>query len=209
MSGKQRIERSTSAPSAHGPVKARKQVGELHGPADTSRQVRQVVLKVEQLEDGTWRFTSPRMPGWGAAARHAGEVTAVIRRSFTEAQAAAYSQWRGTAYDVSTVVPTEAPMYRRSRPRARSKRRCDVYDPAAWLLTDQSRQVQGRGDVPLWMSPSGHLYPESTQAVARVMAARESVGLSPRPDPVSPGGTVSMSAQRVESMQQRQGRAAS
>lgn len=204
MSGK-RIERSTaSSSSAHGPVRARKQVGELRGPADTSRQVRHVVLKVEQLDDGTWRFTSPRMPGWGAAARHAGEVTAVIRRSFTEAQAAAYSQWRGTAYDVSTVVPTEAPLYRRSRPRARSKRRCDVYDPAAWQLTDQTRSVPGRGDVPLWMSPSGHLYPESTQAVARVMAAREQVGLSARPDPVSPQAPVSMSAQRVESMTLRQ-----
>lgn len=198
-----RIERSTQG---RGPVKARRQVGELKGPADTSRQVRHVVLKVEQLEDGTWRFTSPRMPGWGAAARHAGEVTAAIRRSFTEAQAAAYSQWRGTAYDVSTVVSTEAPLYRRSRPRARSKRRCDVYDPAAWVLTDQTRLVAGRGEVPLWMSPSGHLYPESTQAVSRVMAARESVGLAPRPDPVQPD-TMSMSAQRVESMTQRQAKA--
>lgn len=201
-----RIDRSAQPQQRQrrGPVKPRKQVGELQGPADTARQVRQVLLSVEQLDDGTWRFTSPRMPGWAAAARHAGEVTAVIRRSFTEAQTAAYSKWRGTAYDVATIVPTEAPLYRRSRPLARSKRRCDVYDPAAWQLTDRTRVVSGRGEVPLWMSPSGHLYPETTQAVTRVMAARERAGLSPRPDPVSPTSPVSLSAQRVESMTQRQ-----
>lgn len=130
----------------------------------------------------------PRAPGWAAAASSPGEVAASLRRAFTEAQVAAYSDWRGHVPDVSL------PSYRRTRPAARSRRRCDVYDCREWRLVDDGR----------WISPKGHVYPETRQVVGRVMAARKAIGLPARPDPVAPHAVVlSMTAQRVESMQTR------
>lgn len=160
----------TSTSSPHGPTRARRAPGELHGPADTSRQVRTITVRVEQLPDGRWRFTQPRVGGWAAAANTPGEVAAALRRAFTEAQVAAYSDWRGTVWDGAM------PSYRRHRPTARSRRRCDVYSPTEWKLTGDGR----------WISPKGLKYPEERQAVQRVMAARRKMGLSSRPDPVHP-----------------------
>jgi hypothetical protein len=155
--------------------------------------VRTITVTVAQLDDGRWRITQPRVPGWVAAVRTPGELAAAVRHGFTEAQVAAHSQWRGHVYDAS--VPT----YRRSRPIARSRRRCDVYDPTEWKLTDDGR----------WISPKGHKYPEERQAVQRVMAARVSMGLPARPDPVQPDATVtSMTGRRVEHLDQQPARTA-
>lgn len=167
-----------SVPSAprvrgHGPTRARKVPGELQGPAPTSRQVRKIPVLVEQLDGGMWRFTMPRAPGWAAVARNPVEATHALRRAFTEAQVAAYSDWRQTLYDSPEAA---GPEFRRSRPKARSARRCDTYHPTEWRL-----DVDGR-----WVSPRGLRYPESRQVVQRVMAARRQMGLTARPDPVQP-----------------------
>jgi hypothetical protein len=157
-------------------------------------------VTVAQLDDGRWRLSQPRVPGWAAAVRSPGELAAALRAGFTEAQVSAYSTWRGHAYD------TRVPVYRRSRPKARSRRRCDVYDPTMWQLDPD--------DPNKWISPKGHKYPEDRQAVQRVMAARVSLGLPARPDPAQPdaqqaGSVTSMTARRVEHLdQQPQGRPA-
>lgn len=167
--------RSTEVTRARvrGPVKPRRVVGELHGPADVPRQVRRIPLIVEQLDGGMWRFTLPRAPGWAAVARNPAEAAHAIRRAFTEAQIVAYSDWRGTIYDSPEAA---GPEFRRSRPRARSSRRCDVYHPTEWRL-----DVDG-----YWISPKGHRYPENRQVVQRVMRARRDLGLPARPDPIQP-----------------------
>lgn len=154
-----------------GPTRQRKQTGDLHGPASTSRQVRAITVHIEQLPEGRWRFTMPKAPGWAAAAATPGDVTASLRRAFTEAQVSAYSDWRGHLYD-----QPDAAQHRRHRPAARSRRRCDVYEATAWRLASDGR----------WISPSGHRYTERTQCVRRVMAQRSAMGLPLRPDPVSP-----------------------
>lgn len=160
---------STMPARPHGPTKARR--GELQGPPpNVPRQVRVITVRIEQLEDGRWKFTQPRIPGWGAAARNAGEVTAALRQGFVEAQVGGYSDWRGHVYDGS------GPEYRRSRPAARSKRRCDVYDATAWRFAADG----------VWISPKGLRFPEGRQVVQRVMDARVAMGLPARPDPVSP-----------------------
>lgn len=158
--------------------------GELRGPADTPRQFRAVDLRVEQLDTGWWRFTMPRVPEWGAAARNPGEVVAAIRRSFTERQIQGYSDFRGTVYDGATT-------HRRHMPSARSSRRCDVYQPTEWKLHEDGR----------WVSPRGHKYPEHTQAVQRVMAARRALGLPSRPDPAQPEPTKQAAAESTAGVQ--------
>lgn len=146
-------------------------IGELHGAAPVPHQVREIVVRVEQLTDGRWRLTQPRVPGWVQAARSAPELAAALRRGFTEAQIAAHSTWRGHIYDA------DAPTQRRIRaPRsAPNKYRRDVHDPRAWRRVPDGR----------WISPKNHLYPEDTQAVQRVIAARRRLGLPPHPDPVT------------------------
>lgn len=150
--------------------------GELHGPATTSRQVRAITVRVEQIDQGRWRFTQPRVPGWVAVGYRAPDVVAALRQGFTEAQVAAYSDWRNTVYDSPDVGA-----YRRSKPLTRSKRRCDVYEVDAWKL-----DLDGR-----WVSPKGLRFREDRQVVQRVIEQRRRLGLPARPDPVQPDTTAS------------------
>ena len=104
----------------------------------------------------------------GRGGTHPVEVVAGIRRGFTEAQIAAHSEWRGHAYDASVLT------YRRRRAKRRlpSPTRSDVHDPRDWRYGPDGR----------WISPAGNLYPEDTEAVQRVMSARQRMGLPPRPE---------------------------
>lgn len=145
--------------------------GELQGPATARRQIQAITVRVEQLDGGRWRFTQPRVPGWVAVGHRAPDVVGAIRRGFTEAQVASYSDWRGTQYDSA-----DAGAYRRSKPLRRSKRRCDVYSAEDWRLDTDGR----------WVSPKGLRFREDRQVVQRVMEQRRRMGLSARPDPVAP-----------------------
>lgn len=186
------IPRSTGA-RRHGPTKSRRPAGDLQGPPEgVSRQVRIIDVRVEQLDDGRWKVTQPRVPTWGAVVRSPGELAAALRRGFTESQVAAHSFWRGSLYDAAVVD------YKRSRPKARSRKRCDVYLATEWRLHPEEPNV--------WVSPKGFKYPEDRQVVQRVMAARKQMGLSERPDPVNPSpdaAVTSMTARNVETMKQR------
>lgn len=166
-----------AAPRPHGPVKARQHPGELHGAAQTSRQVRVMNLRVEQLDGGKWKLTLPRIPAWAAVAATPSQVAVGIRSAFTELQIAAYADWKNTAPDI------DVPDYRRRRPKRsdRKKVRNDVHPVEAWKLTGDT---DARG-VPLWLSPGAkrHCYPQDTEVVRRVIAKREKAGLAPIPDP--------------------------
>lgn len=183
-------------PRPHGPTRTRQQPGELHGAAPTSRQVRHVPLMVEQLDDGKWRFTMPRAPGAGWVAGRPPEVIQAIRAAFTEAQVAAYSDWRGHAYDASV------PSYKRHKPKARSRKRCDVYEASEWRRDPDSPNI--------WISPKGLRYPEERQVVKRVIAQLARQG---KPVPAveqPPASVTSMTARRVHttSQQPRRGKTA-
>jgi hypothetical protein len=154
--------------------------GDLHGAAPTSRQVRAIVLRVEQLPDGRWRLTMPRVPAWCAAASNPGQVAAEIRRAFIEAQIAAYSDWKGTVLDID--VPTVNYDRRNGRRPKRSKPnplRKDTHPVTAWKTCPDGR----------WRSPKGLLYDESCQVVQRVIERRRRLGMSPRPDISDHDGT--------------------
>lgn len=176
------IPRSTQAGRAHGPVRAHQSAGNLQGPAPVAHQVRAITVRVEQLPDGQWLLTQSRAPGWARAVRTPADLAAAMRQGFTEAQISAHSDWRGHVYDAA--VPT----YRRNRPASRTRRRCDVYAPTEWRLHEDGR----------WVSPRGHKYPEQTQAVQNVMAARRSMGLPARPDPVMRQNAARMVVQVAE-----------
>lgn len=150
-----------------GPTKQRRQVGELGLVPEVPRQIKKITVTVEQLEGGRLRVTMPAAPGWVGVGRTPIEIVQVLRRAYTEAQVAAHSSWRGTVYDHPA-----APQHRRHKPRSRGKRRSDVFDPSGWCLDDTGK----------WVSPgAGHRFPENTQVVARVKAARKALGLPERP----------------------------
>lgn len=146
--------------------------GELQGPAPARRQIDEITMRVKQLDGGRWRFTQPRVPGWVAVGHRAPDVVQAIRQGFTEAQVAAYSDFRGHRSD----LVSDAGEYRRSKPLRRSKRRCDVYEVDAWRLDPDGR----------WVSPKGLRFREDRQVVQRVMEQRRRMGLPARPDPVAP-----------------------
>ncbi len=177
--------------------------GELHGAAQTSRQVREIVLKVQQTHDGRWRITQPRIPTFVQVASNAAQLVVAVRTGFVEAQVAAYSDWRGTAYDGEVVT------YRRRRPKrsAPKKIRKDVHPFQAWKLTGE---VDMRG-IPLWQSPGAKqlTFPEDTQCVQRVMDKREKAGLARRPDrPAPTASDVRAMVERSNVVQIRRGKTA-
>jgi hypothetical protein len=170
MTGRRIPQRSTDT-ARHGPTKARRpEPGQLHGPPPgVPRQVRAVDVRVEQLDDGRWRFTQDAAPGWAVTAARPHEAVQALRAAFTERQVAAHADWRGHVYDAA------GPEHRRHAPASRGARRSDVYDVREWRL-----------DGALWVSPRGLRYPERTQVVQRVIARRLQEGLAARPDPARP-----------------------
>ncbi len=158
-----------------GPTRARRPVGELALVPDVPRQVRTITLVVEQLDGGRLRMMMPKAPGWVVVGRTPVEIVRALRSAFTEAQVASFSDWRGTVYDQGTEHDhLAAPQLRRHKPRSRGKRRPDVFDPVGWLVDERGK----------WVSPgAGHRYPETSQVVRRVMAARKAMGLPERPGP--------------------------
>lgn len=147
--------------------------GDLHGAGPTSRQVTTITLRVEQMPDGRWRLTQPRVPAWVAVASSAGQLVAEVRRGFVEAQCVAYADWRGTVPDIE--VPSVNYDRRNGRRPKRSKPnplRKDTHPPTAWLVLPDGR----------WRSPKGHLFAEECQVVQRVMQRRVRFGLAARPD---------------------------
>jgi hypothetical protein len=150
--------------AAHGPTPRPR--GELSLVPDVPRQVRKITVEVEQLSNGLLRFSMPRAPGWVQAGKSPVDVVRILRAAFAERQIVAHSDWKGTVYDHPA-----APQLKRSKPRSRGKRRCDVADPTMWLLDERGA----------WISPKGHRYPEATDVVRRVIRARRAMGLPDRP----------------------------
>ncbi len=158
-----RVPTSSTGAGQHGPTKARRQPGELALVPDVPRQVRKIVLEVEQLDEGRLRFTQPGVPGWVVVGRTPVELVRAIRAGFTERQVAAHSSWKGHVYDQAA-----GPQVKRSRLRSRGKKRKDVYAADQW-------RVDERG---YWISPGrGFRYPENTQVVARVKDELKRLGI--------------------------------
>lgn len=163
-----------AVPRPHGPVKARQPVGELRGPAPTTRQVKTITVQVEQLDGNRWLLRMPRVPAWGQAASNSGQLVAAVRDAFREAQVAAYSEWRSVVYDGEVHSVSR----RRPRRTAPMKQRKDIHSATDWLVTTEVDDNGAR----LWLSPKGLKYAEDRQVVQRVMDKRERMGLARRPD---------------------------
>ena len=134
--------------------------GDLAGAAPTPRQVREVVLRIEQVSPGVLKVSAPF--GWvGGLARTPPELARLVSQSFREAQVAAYARWRQSAY-------TQGGGERKKR---RVSRR-DVFDPAEWRVDDDG----------MWIDPGlGRRWHPDTQVVRRVMDKREGLGLPRTP----------------------------
>lgn len=135
---------------------------ELVAAAPVAHQVREVVLRIEQVEPGVLKVSAPF--GWvGGLARTPRELAQLIGQSFGEAQVAAYMRWRQSSPYMQGAVGT----------RKRRKFRRDVHNPADWRLDRDGR----------WVTPgTGRRWHADTQVVQRVRARREQLGLSPDPE---------------------------
>lgn len=153
---------------------------------------------MEQLPDNRWKFSLLKAPdaAWVASRPH--EVTQAIRSAFTEAQIAAYADWRNTVYDGAVVG------YKRHRPTARSRKRCDVYSADMWK--------RDPNDPAIWISPKGLRFPEGRQVVQRVIDQLERDGVPvERTTPKAqarPSATVTSMTARTTPMTQRRGKTA-
>lgn len=147
----------------------------ISGAANTGHQVRSITIRVDQLEGGKLRISTPTARGWAAVAGNQPELARAIQGAFTEAQVAAYARWRGAQYDLDTLtahVPGDALAGKKpQRQKGGNKRaprtgegwsygqqRPDVHLPNEW-----TEQPDGR-----WRSPSGRMYRADAAQVVRV-----------------------------------------
>lgn len=150
----------------------------IQGAANTGHQVRSVTIRVDQLDNGRLRISTPTARGWAAVAGNQPELARAIQGAFTEAQVAAYARWRGTQYDLDALtahVPGDALAGRKPQrvqgktkstkraPRTNEgwgygQQRPDVHLPGEWC-----EQPDGR-----WRSPSGRMYRADAAQVVRV-----------------------------------------
>lgn len=116
-------------------------------------------------------MTSPDLPGWSAIGRGPHELARHVDEAWTELQIAAYSTTRGQAYDLAHHEIRAENLAPRVQPLTRSTDGARVWryshDPADW------RPLPG-GD---WESPTGRRYRGDSEAVSKVMARREQLGL--------------------------------
>lgn len=147
----------------------------------TPHQVRTLDVRVERLDDGKMRVSTPSARGWAAVANNHAQLADCVRQAFTEAQIAAYARWRGerTELDALTdpvrgdaLAPPRARVRRARNPSpigwGRNQQRPDLADPGEW-----KKMPDGR-----WESPGGKLYRPETLMVRRVLERRRVAGLS-------------------------------
>lgn len=134
-----------------------------------------IMLQVESLPTGGYRFSSPQARGWAAVASNPGDLMRGLGAAFQEVQIASYARARGEAYDLDALtmhVPGDAladtPQRRIRKPRNPNARR--THSPADWSkMTDESGTR--------WRSPSGRMYREDTTTVRNMVARRAALGL--------------------------------
>lgn len=153
----------------------------VQGPAPVAHQVRSVLVQIEELSTGHLRISTPAARGWAVTVRTEHDLARAVGSAFTEAQVAAYSRWKGDAYDLDELTAALAgdPMAPpRVRPSRRDypppgvgygpgQRRPDTSAPADWVKLEDGR----------WRSPGGRAYRPETDMVAKVKARRLALGL--------------------------------
>lgn len=146
-------------------------VHQVSGPATTRNQVRSIGLRIDALEGGKLRLSTPYARGWARTVRTRDELAAAVAEAFREVQVASYAQWRGEAYDLDVLTPVDntdpmtaaAPHVRQNLRQDRN----DVHDPRDWTPLPDGR----------WRAPGGKVYGAETDAVRRVVAKRRRAGL--------------------------------
>lgn len=156
--------------------------GQLKGPGPTLHQVRELTLRVESLDTGALRVSTPSARGWAMVVRSQHELSRAVTAAFTEAQCAAYSRWRGERYDLDHLTdPLKGDPLAPPRRRARTKpkpekdvgwgrnhqRRPDTHPPEAWVKLPNGS----------WQSPAGYTHGPDTLMGRRVAARRKLAGL--------------------------------
>lgn len=129
--------------------------GRLSGPAPTPRQVREITVRITQVEPGVMQLSCPGF-GWRSAqARNPQQLAALVAGAFSEAQVAAYSRFHRQRYD-----PDGYASPRRQSPGRRSSR-SDVWDPRAWKEAPDGK----------WIAPGdGRRFRPDTRVVQQVQA---------------------------------------
>lgn len=152
------------------------------------RFVRHLELRVERLDgvnDGKLRVSSPQARGWAATVRGPDQLWHAVERAIVEATVAGYAHWKGARYDHDELTahddPTEpgrAPVLGLDVEVDAANRRVpsyatgavsrpDTHDPADWHPNPDGS----------WLSPRGKRWRGDSKYVRNVIAKRRRLGL--------------------------------
>jgi hypothetical protein len=137
---------------------------ETYHPENRRSQIRSIQLNVEIMDQGL-RVSLPVAQGWAAFASSPHSLVAAVKAAFTEAEIAAYAQWRNGTYDLADTVSRDDPDPIVAAPpneisRHRPKTRRDQYNPADWKVDGMGRYV----------SPTGRSYAPDSYMASRIRA---------------------------------------
>lgn len=135
------------------------------------QRVRDITLRVQTLDGGGYRVSSPQARGWAAVAKTPVDLARAIHQAYLEVSCASYARFKGRPYDLDLLTThvdgdplAEGPQ---ARQRARRSTTKAAHHPASWArLTDTT-----------WRSPSGRVYRQDTRAVTAVIRRRRELGL--------------------------------
>lgn len=81
------------------------------------KSARHVDLRLQRLDDGSIRVSTPQARGWAVIAKGPDQLWHAFRTAFNEATIAGYAMWNGVRYDLDELTdPTDPTEPRRRRP---------------------------------------------------------------------------------------------
>lgn len=145
------------------------------GAAQPKRVARHVELRLQRLDNGALRVSTPQARGHASIAKGPDQLWHAVLAAFREATIAGYAQFHGVDYDLDLLTdPTDPTEPRRQRPRTRRENcgdpgevsygrgstvRPDQIHPAAWTPNPDGS----------WTSPKGRTFRDPAKIQALVI----------------------------------------
>lgn len=134
------------------------------GGSARGKTARYVDLRLQRLDDGRIRVSTPQARGWADTAKGPDQLWHKVMQAFVEATVAGYATWRGVRYDLDELTdPTDPTEPARRRPHTAREAAGDCsevsYAQGAIVRPDQAHPAEWTPNPDgSWTSRKGRRY---------------------------------------------------
>ncbi len=153
------------------------------GVRPAGKTARHIDLRLQRLDDGRIRVSTPQARGHAAVVRGPFQLWGAVARCFLEATVAGYATWRGVRYDLDELTdPTDPTEPRRRRPHTRREAAGDCsevsYAQGGVVRPDQAHPSEWTpNEDGSWTSRKGRVYRDPAY-IRSIVIKRARMGLS-------------------------------